>query len=539
MVTGADAALAQVCTYTDLVSGAAQTASVSPLDYRFNQSTQFWTAVAVRSAAATDWNLEVYQTAAAYPACLSTALASSSRTSGVDLVVGDFNPTHDPLGVYYPRLNRATGSGDGTVEWDSGANALVVNGPLVNRATGATDVVEVWDVLLQAGHDYRFLFSRTGADVKLLLFKSTAGPYWVGRSAALFEVTGNQSYTPTSSGYFGVVVINDNGAAGSYTLGVGECRDPDILTSGVSVSTSGLAERTYQFDQNATFFTAIGARGASNWNLETYSGGGGGTYPSCLSSQLASSSQAAPTVDFVVANFTAQLPGIFFARVHLDQDQGSGSAQVEWDSGADYVVVNGASINRTTDASDVLEVWDVFLTSGQTYQVLFNTSGANLKLLLFGPGTSWTGRSSALFTRSGSPAYQPYVATNTGWHGVVAVNEDGAAGSYELRINQGVVAVGDAEAPATGLSGLVPNPARGAARIHFALHEPSAVSFQVLDVAGRVVSETPNREWSPGRWTLGWDGRGRSGTRLAPGVYFLRMSVAGRPVALKKIALLE
>lgn len=538
-VAGAGVAHAQICSYTDLVSGVAQTASTTPQSFRFNQTAQFWTAVAVRPAPGSDWNLTVYDTAAAFPGCVTTVLGSSALASGVDLVVGDFNTGHNALDVRYPQVTRASGAGDATVEWDAGANSLVVNGPLVNRATGATDVIEVWDVQLQAGHDYRFLFSRTGADVKLLLFKSGPGVYWASRPAALFEVTGDQDYTPTSTGFFGVVIINDDGAAGSYTLGVGECRAPDALTSGVSVSTAGLAERDYQFDQNHTFFMAIGARGASNWNVETYSGAGGGTYPSCLSGQLASSSQAAPSVDFVVGNFASQLPGIFFARVHLDQDQGSGSAQVEWDSGADFVLVNGASINRTTDASDVLEVWDTFLTSGQTYQVLFSTSGADLKLLLFGPGTSWAGRSAAILTRSGDPAYQQYVATNTGWHGVVVVNENGATGSYELRINQGVVGIEDGEAPATALAGLVPNPARGQARIHFALHDAVAVSFEVLDIAGRVVAETPDEERSAGRWTLAWDGRGRSGARLSPGIYFLRMRVAGRAIALRKFALLD
>src|SRR6185369_15519699 len=192
-----------------------------------------------------------------------------------------------------------------------------------------------------------------------------------GRASRLFEVTANTTYTPTTSGFYGVVVVNDNGVSGSYSVGVGECRTPDLLTSGVSVSTSGLAERSYQCDQSATFFTAIGARGTSNWNVETFSGNGAGVYPSCLSSQLAASSLAAPAVDLVVGDYTAQLVGPFYARVHLDQDQGSGSARVEWDSGADFITVGGSAIDRATDANDVLEVWDVFFNSGQTYNILF------------------------------------------------------------------------------------------------------------------------------------------------------------------------
>ena len=537
-MTNAGAARAQ-CVYLPLASGTPQTVSVTPQPSSFNQSAQFWTAVGVRSSAGSNWNLSVFQSTAAFPTCVSGSLAASNLVSGVDFVVGDFNSGHDPLAIYYPQPARLTGSTDATLEWDSGANALTVNGPLVNRSTGATDVLEIWDVNLQAGHDYQFQFSRSGADVKLLLFKSAAGVYWAGRSTRLFEVTANASYTPTTSGFYGVVVVNDDGLNGSYSLGVGECRAPDVLTSGVSVSTSGLAERSYVFDQNATFFTALGARGASNWNLEAYSGSSGGAYPACLSSQVASSSQAAPAVDFVVGDFTAQLIGTFYARVHLDQDQCSGSARVEWDSGADFIEVNGAAIDRNTDANDVLEVWDVFLNSGQTYNILFNTTGANLQLFLFGSGGSWMGRSAAVLQRAGGATFQPYVATQTGWHGAVVVNEDGGTGTYHLRVNQGVVGVEDGTAPLTALQGISPNPARGPARIRFALHEAAQVSFQVLDVAGRVVWETLGKDWSPGRWDVSWDRRGRSGGRLSAGVYFLRMQVAGRAVALRKFALLD
>ena len=527
------------CVVPSLTSGTAQTASATPQNFSFNQTASFYTAVGVRSSAGSDWNLALYQNTAAFPACVSGSLGASNGLGGVDFVVGDFNSGHNPLGIYYPQATRLSGSTDAVVEWDSGSNSLTVNGPLVNRTTGATDVLEIWDVSLLAGHDYRFQFSRTGADVKVLLFKSGSGVYWAARSTRLFEATGNISFTPASSGFYGVVVVNDNGANGSYTLGVGECRAPDALTSGMSVSTSGLAERTYVCDPNATFFTAIGARGASDWNVASFSENVAGTYPSCLSSQLVASTLAAPTVDFVVGNYSDQLLEPFYARVNLNQGQGSGSARVEWDAGADIIQMNGSQIDRNTDANDVLEVWDVFLTSGQPYQILFNTTGANLALFLFRPGQTWQGRSAALFQRAGSPLYQQYIPTNTGWHGAVVVNQDGGTGTYQLRINQGAVGVEEEGPVATTLDGISPNPAHGPARIDFALRQPSRVSFQVIDVAGRVVSETPERAWSGGRWSLRWDAKASSGGRLAPGVYFVRMQVDGHSAALKKLALLN
>jgi hypothetical protein len=539
MTAGVGAPARSQCTYTSLVSGTSASVSATPQAYSFNQTAQFWTAVGVRSGASTNWNISVFHNTAPSPTCVTDSLSASSQASGVDFVVGDFNSGHDPVGLYYPKVTRASGSANGTVEWDSGANSLVVNGPLVNRTTDSNDVLEIWDVSLQAGHSYQFQFSRTGADVKLLLFKSGAGPYWAGRTARQFEVTTSTSYTPTTSGFYGVVVVNDNGATGSYSLGVGECRSPDPLSSGVSVSTAGFAERSYSIAQNATFFTVVGVRGTSNWQVEAYSGSSGGSYPNCLSGLNAGSTQTAPAVDFVVGNWNGLLLDTFYARAFLDQDQGSGSALVEWEGGADYVVIGGAPIDRSVDASYVVEVRDVFLNAGQNYSIQFNTTGANLQMFLFDPGTSWSGRSAAVFQHAGSPTYFNYPATQTGFYGLVITNEDGGTGSYHLRINQGTVGVDDAAAPVTQLQGVAPNPTRGPARIHFALHEPAAVTFQVIDVAGRVVSETQDRSWSPGRWSVTWDGRGRSGEKLAAGIYFVRMRVAGQPIGLMKFALLD
>src|SRR5204862_7926536 len=142
---------------------------------------------------------------------------------------------------------------------------------------------------LNAGTPYTFTFSATGAAAKLLLFRSGAGVYWAGRNSALFEVTSSTSYTPASSGYYGVVVINDDGASGSFSVGVGACVTPTVLTAGTSVTTSGLAERYYTFHQSASYWSAIGVRGSSDWNLETLSSPSGGAYPVCMSGQIASS----------------------------------------------------------------------------------------------------------------------------------------------------------------------------------------------------------------------------------------------------------
>ena len=542
---GVDTATAQ-CTYTSLSSGVAVTVSTTPTPASFNQASPYWTAVAVRPASGSDWNIEVDQNVGAAPNCVSGLLASSVRTTGVDLVVGDFNAGHDALAIYRPLLTRASGAGNATVEWDDGANALTVNGPIVTRTTDATDVIEVWDVFLTAGVGYTINFSRTGADAKALLFKSGAGAYWAGRNSAQLELTASGSYTPSATGYYGIVVINDNGASGSYNLSVGRCEVPTDLASGVAVSTNGLAERYYRWDQNDTFHMAVGVRGTADWNIEAYGDRTGSSWPVCNASQLAASALAAPSVDFIVGNFDTQIPDTsYFVRAHMNNDQGMGSAMVEWDGGGtinDIILTDpvNPTISRTTGPSDVLECWDVYLNSGSTYQIFFNTLGADLKLFLFAPSLTWGNRSNAILQRTGSAAAAPYNATNTGWHGLVVVNDNGLAGSYDLRIfSSGAVAVGDEGPPTTALQGLAPNPTRGSMRIRFSLQEAGSVAFDVLDVQGRVVSEIPARDWAAGRWSVGWNGRSRADRALGAGIYFIRMRVHGRTIGLRKFALLD
>ncbi len=549
LTIGAVVSVEAQCTYTALTSGTTATVSTSPQPLSFNQAQNFYTAVGVRPPAGGDWNIGVYQSQTAAPACVATLLGSSTRTSGVDFVIGDFNAGHDAVGIYYPQVTQVSGSGSATVEWDDGPNSLAVNGPLVSRTTGATNVLEVWDVSLVAGNTYNFTFNPTGASLKLLLFKSGAGVYWAGRDTRLFEVTSSTTFTPSTSGFYGVVVVNDDGASGSYTMGVGTCSTPVALTSGV-VDSKTAAERYYTIDQTSDFFwTAVGVRGASDWNLEVYGSPSGGTYPTCFTSVLGSSSLAAPTVDFVVANFNnAILAAPYGVRVHLNNDLGSGSGTVEWDDGGTVNDVIDAeaspptpAITRTTGPNDVLECWDMYMTQGTQYQFFLSSSGPPVKLFLFPATMSWGSRSDAILQVTAGTTAVPFTATTTGFHGVVVVNEDGTAGTYELRVyaQGGQVAV-DESIPSRNLfDGVEPNPAHGPAAIRFGLAQPARVGFEVLDAAGRRVAGVPERAWSAGRWSATWDGRGHDGSRLSPGIYFVRMLVDGQPMGLRKVAVLN
>ena len=135
--------------------------------------------------------------------------------------------------------------------------------------------------------------------------------------------------------------------------------------------------------------------------------------------------------------------------------------------------------------------------------------------------------------------YESDTAPETGWYGVVVVQDDNGAGTYDLRVMKGNVAVAPSIRPPTDFQGVTPNPCRGAAVFAFSLHDEAEVVFDILDVTGRKASNLPARSWSPGEWKSSWSGSGSDGRRLAPGVYFVRMRVGNRLLALRKLTLLE
>ena len=75
---------------------------------------------------------------------------------------------------------------------------------------------------------------------------------------------------------------------------------------------------------------------------------------------------------------------------------------------------------------------------------------------------------------------------------------------------------------------VTPNPLRVTASIVFVHPRPGFARVQILDLTGRVIRTLLDRSEIPaGSHTLGFDGRGESGRKLASGVYFCRVATAG------------
>jgi hypothetical protein len=72
-----------------------------------------------------------------------------------------------------------------------------------------------------------------------------------------------------------------------------------------------------------------------------------------------------------------------------------------------------------------------------------------------------------------------------------------------------------------------PNPFRDATTITFLVPRAAPGLVEVVDVTGRRVLREETGPLMPGNWDWRWDGRRPGGGSLAPGVYFVRLTLGG------------
>ncbi len=524
----------------------ASTGMVMTAYFSIAQTARYWTAAALRGESP-EWvlNLNGDNLSSLWPSCTTLPFATSYGVpSGRQpVVVGDFN--YNTPGTYY--LNaaqpRAESVSSTAVQWDSGENLIIANdNNVTQRTTGPDDVVGCWDVYLEAGQAYEFeLSSGPAASLTLMLFRNETGyEYWAGRQMAEFESgAGAHTYTAPSSGFYGVVVVNENGAADAYTIRVRTCPPIVSLTPGPAFIVPTEPRAFVSFAPALPYWTAIAAAGltsSSDWSLYAYSSPTGGAIGTCLSGMLANSTMY-PEADVVVGDFNFNSFATYYASAI--RWTGADAGLVEYFPGHQELTLDAPDNVRTTTSDFLVESWDAPMIAGQTYTLTFSHSpGLDAKVLVFAPtgGPLWTGRASALVESQQSVVI---TAPVTGWYGVVVVR-DGGAGIFEVGLRSGTVTVEGTPRPdRDALGGISPNPGRGALRIDYALRAEGEVAFDVLDMAGRRVASVEPGARSAGEWSASWRPADASGRRLAAGLYFVRMRLGDRVVGTRKLTLLE
>ncbi len=532
-------------TPTALTTDTPQTASHTGQPFTFAPVANGWAAIGALATYDTHgisvWNA----TGTSWPGCGTGLLGSSAVPSMpfVNFVVGDF--WHNAARTYWASVDQTSGTVNEStpVEWSSGTTQVVANDNAVVTATlGGNQVLKAYSTYLLAGRTFRMQLSHTGSgNLHALLFRNVGGgTYWAPRDSACLDVAagGYGSYTSTQSGWYGIVVVDDDAATDTYTLGLWTCWDASPLSSGVAGSVT--PADYVSFTQSWYYWTAIGVRSTSDWDIVVNSSPTGADPPACQSGILATSTGVG-VADFVVGDFNSGANPLGTYYAHLYRFAGTGYGSVEWDSDHDLLVTSGGSIRRTFSGNQVLDCSDVRLVAGQAYNISFTRSpGLDAKVLLFrnaAGGAYWAGRGAAVYAASGNGTY---TAPSTGYYGLVVVNDNGAEGQYDLGVSAaGVESPPRALPSVTSLHGVSPNPARGSTRVDFALNAPARVRIEALDLAGRVIARIEESDHAAGEWSATWDGRTIAGQRAAPGVYLVRMLIDDRVIGQRKLALVD
>jgi hypothetical protein len=508
--------------------------------FEFDQQPHSWCAVGYRLTQSSP-SLSVFgdPTGQPYPDCFGDPLGSDTGTQWeAALLVGDCTTGQSPTGDHYAYSPQYAEGASGMIEWDNGNQQLHVDATPITRSTGSQDVVSAWSVALIGGATYTFHFAPTGgAETKLFLFRTSGPDNWYDRTGAELVIGGGghpQQYTAPADDWYGVVVVNDNGLAGAYTLSVDRCGLATPLEDGdIEITTPGWPSQDFSFLQQEGVWAAVGVRSSEDWNIAVKEHMSGGTPPSSCATGLLSQSTLPndpQVVDFVVGDFHLNPLGDFHVNAYAGA--GSGEGTVEWEFSPYPITHNGALRQFGTDADDVLRVYDVFMVEGHEYQIQFSRINglADSRFLLFESSgeTYWAPRSERVLESSTATTYTP---TSTGYHGLVLVNDNGLFGIYEIGISAPTVSAGPGpNPPSSGILTLIPNPTRGAMQVQFELAEAGEVAFEIVDVKGRVVARIDPQELGAGVSVATWNGLTSRGTRPAAGVYFLRMTV-GNEVA--------
>ncbi|MFC1799804.1 FlgD immunoglobulin-like domain containing protein, partial [Candidatus Eisenbacteria bacterium] len=84
---------------------------------------------------------------------------------------------------------------------------------------------------------------------------------------------------------------------------------------------------------------------------------------------------------------------------------------------------------------------------------------------------------------------------------------------------------------------VVPNPILISTQVQLDIGRKVELTLSIYDVAGRLVRRIEPGVMDPGPRKIGWDGRGSTGDRVAPGIYFLEMSTGTQAASTKVIVL--
>ncbi len=510
-----------------------QTVAGPAIDYRLAiQNFAHWSTVGLRSNS--DWDIQVATLARDFPNvnCPNVQLGGSYQASDpVEVVVSDGNHISLPDTL---QITSATfvGNQAATIELNRGPEDAPSDGWKFAGSLGSDDVATVWDVPLLVGEAYGLKLQSFGTSARAMLFRNPSNSRYVaGRIDAVVSTQDTATYVAPQAGTYGLVLLHEDAAVGGVLLEAGSCKlAPALVEGSFPVVWQNLF--TSIIPTAASWGVASVLGNGLDYDIQLYGSSQGTGYPDCYSDPSAASNGAGPSTEIVVADLSSAPLDTTYARFYGFAMNPAGAARVEWSQARVSVAVNGAIV--ADDMSEhIAVVHEVRLAAGATAQIQFVPApSGNQRVLLFGhsgSGAYWAPRSAALAQTNSVVSFTP---PYTGSYALVVLNEDlNSLGTTYLSVTDGVTGAPIPGAPrTTRLASAGPNPSRGSLELSYELAEPADLTFELVDVTGRVASRLHLGHRGVGPGQAQWMLSGSNGGAATAGVYFVRMTAGARAV---------
>lgn len=335
-----------------------------------HQTTQSWGVTGIRGPAGGDHNLYLFG-----DNNLEHNYASSTRTSGVDFIVADYN--HTNLGnEHYLVTEPGPAIGDYILQYESGTAMLPPDGAWRTGTWTAQDVVRVWDVPLFGGETVQFTVEVTSGalDLKVALFDSEGIAGWNNRSGALLVadgagVGGTESFqfTAPASDVYGLVFWTDSAWFGTFRIQVGPT---PVLAAEELVYGSTATLALYDHTIVDPEWAVVGTRPTPGTDVTL-------RVTDQLTDLLQETSSTEPNVELVAMRNQVRVD--VQARVSIVS--GAGAHETNFETGDE--VIHGIFADVWPTAL-VAKAWDIPMLGGQEYFIRSYAGSMDTGLYLFG-----------------------------------------------------------------------------------------------------------------------------------------------------------
>jgi hypothetical protein len=473
-------------------------------------------------------------------------LANSDNyaAGAIEFDVADYN------GLIYNtdfvRVVNHTASGSHRTEWEQDND--IISG-VVNESWISPHVGKIWDAYMNGNDDYFVREYHTAAlDTGIYMFDSNVG----GRYQARNGYAGASNFRPAGDGgewftigstvadWYGLCQIVNDESAGAYSIWFGP-----RLTLAQDASHRRTEEVIFgSANVTSTYWTVFGVRPYNGDNASVWLYGD----DAYTISSLKASDQDAGKVNFVVADFNHIPVGTFYPRYR--RTLGTQGFDVEWEGGSEsFTWTPGVNqmVDRVWPTHDVIEAFDLYVTAGNTIQILvedLSDTNMDLGIALFrSNGAEYYATLSDAVVRAdangvGGSETVTYTFPVTDYYGLViwtSGDVDGDA-NYRIRLIDPATASVDGSVPTRlDLTSITANPFSQGSSLHYAVPRAGTVDLGIYDVAGRRLKTLVQEGLAAGSYAADWDGRDDGGNPVPSGIYFARLRAGAEEKRLKLV----